>query len=298
MRQRPKKLTDPIAMSRLAPEPGGPVGYGFAERLARMLKFCELGVLSEACQYAHPCVGNDKLKRVATYSVRDKTGVDPAAVVIDIVLQFSQCPKKSFDKSSRHIVRRCVLRVFGPLIPERLIAGLRIVAEQWENPRDFVDTAAGNGTLIERLIHHAYETRFERYGAISVWQEASGHGQFNQRTNSSRFSNADTPCLGKPARDSLPKQIISIFKTALNIACPLHAVLGNPPMLYSAIQHYPDILITTGDTESALAWQADRMNQFKLMQYWRENSTRATGKDRNSRFYRKRFRESGACNFG
>jgi hypothetical protein len=238
MRQRTKKLTDPIPMSRLAPEPRGAVGYGFAQRLAGMFKLSELCVLSETGQNAHSSIGDDKFKRIAAHGVGGKSGVDPTAVGIDVVLQFSQCAKKFFNKSSRHIVRCCgIFSVFGPLLPERLIAGLRIVTKQWENARDVVDPVAGDRAFIERAIYHSDETRVERDSAISVWQEAAGHGQLDQRTNSSRFSDADTSCLRKSAGDGLPEQIVSILKAALNFACRLHAVLANP--YCSVLQHNP-----------------------------------------------------------
>ncbi|WP_085421384.1 hypothetical protein [Xaviernesmea oryzae] len=298
MRQRTKKLTNPIAMSRLAPEPRGAVGYGFSQRLARMLKLCELGVLSEACQNAHSSIGNNKLKRIATYSIGGKPGIDPAAMGIDVVQELPQRTKKTFNKFSRHIARGGgILRAFGPLIPERLILGLRVVTEQGKNARNIVNPVTGDGAVVECMIHHADETRFERHGPICVWQEAASHGQFNQRTNSSRFSDADVAGLRKSARDSLPKQIISVLKAALNITCRLHAVLANPPILYFAMQHKPDPQDTTGDTGRALDWLSDRMNQSKLMQYWRENTASATGKGPNSRFYCGRNEGGAACNF-
>ncbi len=286
MRQRTKKLTDPIAMSRLAPEPRGAVGYGFAQRLARMLKLCELGILSEACQNAHSSIGNNKLKRIATYGICGEPGVDPAAVGIDVVLELPQRTKQTFNKSARHIARACgILRAFGPLIPERLIVGLRVVTKKGENACNVINPVTGDGAVIECLIHHADKTRFERHGPICVWQEAASHSQFDQRSNSSRFSDADVADLGKSARDSLPKQIISILKAALNITCRLHAVLANPPKLYSAIQHKPYIQDTPSDIGRALDWLSDRMNQSRLMQYWRENVICATGKGQNSKFY-------------
>ncbi|PDT43819.1 hypothetical protein CO661_32915 [Sinorhizobium fredii] len=298
MRQRTKKLTDSIAMSRFAPEPRGAVRYGFAERLARMLKLCELGVLSEACQNAHSSISNNKLKRSATYSIGGKPGIDLAAMDIDVVLELPQRTKKTFNKSSRYIVGRCgIFGAFGPLIPERLILGLRVVTEQGENARDVVYPVASDNAVIERLIHHADETRFERYGPICVWQEAASHGQFNQRTNSSRFSDTNIACLRKSARDSLPKQIISILKAALNITCRLHAALANPPMLYSAKQHKPSAQATIGGTGHALDWLSDRVNQSKLMQYWRENAACATEKGPNSRVYCGRNEEGAVCNF-
>ncbi|RKE79917.1 hypothetical protein [Rhizobium sp. AG855] len=298
MRQRTKKLTDPIAMSRLAPEPRGAVGYGFTQRLARMLKLCELGVLSEACQNTPSSIGNNKLKRIATYCIGGKPGVNPAAMGIDVVLELPQRTKKTFNKSSRNIARGCgILRAFGPLIPERLIVGLRVVTEQGENARDVINPVTGNGAVIQCLIHHPDETRFERHGSICVWQEAASHGQFNQRTNSSRFSDADVAGLWKSARDSLPKQIISILKAALNVTCRLHAVLANPPMLFFATQHNPDPHATTGDTGRALDQPSDRMNQSTLMQYWRENAPCATGKGQNTRFYCGRNEEGAVCNF-
>ncbi len=298
MRQRTKKLTDPIAMSRLAREPRGAVGYGLAQRLARMLELSELRVLFEAGQNSHTSIGNDELKRIATYSVGGKPAIDPAAMGIDVVLELPQRTKKALNKSSRHITRGCgILGALGPLIPERLIAGLRVVTEQGENARNVVDPVTGDGAVIECLIHHADETRFERHGPICVWQETASHGQFNQRTNSSRFSDVNVAGLRKSARDSLPKQIISILKAALNITRRPHAVLANPLMLYSATQHKPDPHTTTGDTGRALDRLSDRMNQSKLIQYWRENAACATGKGQNSRFYCGRNEESAVCNF-
>jgi hypothetical protein len=229
MRQSTKKLTDAVAVSRLATEPGCAIRKSCAEGLARILKVRKFRVLLKARKDAQAGISNDKLEGAVTHSIGDEPCFNAAAVRIHIILQLPQCAKQPFNKPTRKITSRSsILGMLGPLIPKRLILGGGVVPGQGEYASNITHPVAGYGALVERLVHHVHKSRFERDSFVSVGKNTPRHREFHQRTNSSGALHANASILGEAFGSGLPKQIVSVFKTAINITRCLHALPANP----------------------------------------------------------------------
>ncbi|MFC3075696.1 hypothetical protein [Shinella pollutisoli] len=151
--------------------------------------------------------------------------------------------------------------------------------------------------MVERLVHHIYKPGFERNRIVSVGEDTPSHREFHQRTNPAGTPHANASVLGKALGSGLPKQIVSVFKTTINITRCLHAVPANPSTHLFGGQHVVGAPVISANAGSRPVSQSDRMNQLQMMQYWREKPACATRNGLNPSLLFQNYEDGAACSF-
>ncbi|AJC83283.1 hypothetical protein IE4803_PD00078 (plasmid) [Rhizobium etli bv. phaseoli str. IE4803] len=281
MCQCTKKLADAVTMTGFPTKSGSPVGKSRTHGLSGILNRCEFGILFKARKNANAGIGYNKLESAFTDSISDKSRFDTLAMGIDVILQFPQGSKQPFNEAARKIMARSrVFGMLGPLIPARLVVTGRIVQGKGKDAGNVTHSSAGYEALIERLIDHCHKSWLKRDCFVGIRIAAPRHRKLNQRANPAGTTYANISELRKSLGSRLPKQIVCIFKAAFNLARCLHAVPAIPSM------HLPDAKRGPGascaNAGNRPVTQSDKMNQPQIVQYWRENFTRAIRNGFNS----------------
>ncbi|MBO4227902.1 hypothetical protein [Bradyrhizobium neotropicale] len=213
------------------------VRYSDPQRFAGIFQMREFGVLLEARQDAHAGIGDHKLKDSVRGGVSDQPGLRSAAMLVDILLQFTQRTHQTVHQPARQPRRHgCVLSVTRPLLPMAVVC-CRIKSSQRKDTCDIASTAAADVTGGDTLLHLPEEGRRNADGSIGRWRGPSSDCQFDQRPNPTRAPNSDRAATRQPAGLSLPEKIVSNLKGRRERDIPIVAQLR--PRRWSHISRQP-----------------------------------------------------------
>ncbi len=211
MSERPKKLSDTVAVAGAPRVPRRPIRNGDSQCRSAIWKTREFRILAQAREHPSPGVGNDKFEYAVVRGIYDNAAFRSAAMLKNIVEQFAERTHQPSDESFHQPGRnRSVLSVLSPLIPGKpfRVPSTMIRSGQGEHPGAVACAGATDQSILQRALNLLKYRCFDRDEAVSIRKSRGRHRKFNQRPNLSRSSERDRSKVRQSAGDRLPQEIV------------------------------------------------------------------------------------------
>ncbi len=231
MSERPKQLSNTIAVACAARVPRRPVRNGDTQRRSGIWKNREFGILAQTREHTSPTVSDHELEGAFDRGINDNATFRSAAVFKHIVLQLAQRTHQAADEPCcQPRCNRRVLGVLRPLLPGKpfRVPSTRVHPGQGEHPGAIACAGTADRSIPEREFDLVKYWCFDHDATVSVWESCGGHREFNQRPNPSRPTERDRSKLRQSAGDRLPQEIVGRLKT--RVRPPLRSLVQVSPV--------------------------------------------------------------------